>query len=203
MVQPFEGDLYTPTVKPITDKTMDVFVKKYEEFLRARREGGAPEAPPQQLFPHMAQGEGSQQGPYPPIHPTMLEYMFTSANWMNETSDQLWVNRPRFSPEFAAEAQLHRRAITGSYERFDNSRERMNEYFADQERFAANMKKEIADDFDARERRVGDNFFEGLQEEEGNPSTWIDEDDMHDNWATDGLVFSAFCFVFFYCTFPF
>ena len=54
MVQPFEGDLYTPTVKPITDKIMDVFVKKYEDFLRARREGGAPEAPPQQIPPHMA-----------------------------------------------------------------------------------------------------------------------------------------------------
>jgi len=56
----------------------------------------------------------------------VTEYMFTSTNWMNETSDQLWVNRPRFSPEFAVEAQLHRRPITGSYERFNSSRERMN-----------------------------------------------------------------------------
>ena len=39
LVQPFEGDLYTPTMKPITDKTMDVFMKKYDEFMRAR-EGG-------------------------------------------------------------------------------------------------------------------------------------------------------------------
>jgi len=104
LVQPFEGDLYTPTVKPITDKTMDVFVKKYEEFMRAREGGGAVGAPPQQQPPQMVQGEGSQQGTHPPIHPTLLEYMFTSANWMNETSDQLWVNRPRFSTKFVAEA---------------------------------------------------------------------------------------------------
>ena len=45
---------------------------------------------------------------------------------MNETFDQLWVNRPRFSTEFAAEAQLLRRPITRSYERFDNSREGMS-----------------------------------------------------------------------------
>ena len=54
---------------------------------------------------------------------------------MNETSDQVWANRPRFSTEFPVEAQMHRRPITGSYERFDNSRERMNEYFAHQERY--------------------------------------------------------------------
>jgi len=179
-VEPFDGDLYTPTVKPITYKTMDVFMKKYAEFMRAREGGGDPEAPPEKHPPQVEHGEGSPQGTHPPIHPMLLEYMFTSANWMNETSDHMWVNRPRFSTKFDAEAQMHRRAITRSYERFDNSRERMNEYFAHQERFAAHMKKEIADDFDAGERRVGDNFFEGLQEE-GNPSTWIDEDEMRDN----------------------
>jgi len=89
----------------------------------------------------MEHGEGSQQGSYPPIHPMMLEYIFTSANWMNETSDQMWVNRPRFSTEFAAEAQMHRRPITGSYERFNNSRGRMDEYFSHQEQYAAFMKK--------------------------------------------------------------
>jgi len=99
---------------------------------------------------------------------------------MNETFDQLWVNRPRFSTEFAAEAQMHMRPITGSYERFNNYCECMNEYFAHQERFVAHMKKEIDDDFDVGERRAGDNFFEGLQEE-GNKSTWIDEDEMSDN----------------------
>jgi len=138
------------------------------------------QTPPQQQPPQMENGEGSQQGTHPPIHPMLLEYMFTSANWMNETSNQMWMNRPRFSIEFAAEAQMHRRPITESYERFENSRECMNEYFAHQERFAAHMKKEFADDFDAGERRAGDNFFEGLQEE-GNPSTWNDEDEMRDN----------------------
>ncbi len=50
LVQPFEGDLYTPTVKPITDKTMDVFVKKYEDFLRARGEGHVITCKIQQYF---------------------------------------------------------------------------------------------------------------------------------------------------------
>ena len=102
LLQEFEGDLHTPTVQPITDKTMDVFMKKYEEFMR--KKGGAPEAPPQQQPPQMERGEGSQHGSYPPVHPMVLEYMFTSANWMNETSDQMWANGPRFSTEFAAEA---------------------------------------------------------------------------------------------------
>ena len=94
----------------------------------------------------------------------MLEYMFTSANWMNETSDKMWVNHPRFSIEFVVEAQMHRRPITGSYERFDSSRERMDAYFAHQEQYAAYMKKEITDDFNAWEQRADDEFFEGLLE---------------------------------------
>jgi len=130
LVQEFEGDLYTATIQPITDKTIDVFIKKYQEFMRERERRDAPEAPRQQQQAQMEHGEGSQHGSYPPIHPMLLEYMFTSANWMNETSDQMWVNRPRFSTEFAAEAQMHRRPITGSYERFDSSRERMDEYFS-------------------------------------------------------------------------
>ena len=136
LVSGFEGDLYTPTVKPITDKTIDVFMKKFAEFMRLRGEGDEAMAPPPQQPPQMAPGENSQQGTYPPI--------------------------------------------TRSYVRFDNSHERMNEYFSHQERYAANMKREIADDFDAGERRAGDNFFEGLQEE-GNPSTWNEEDEMRDN----------------------
>jgi hypothetical protein len=56
LLQEFEGDLHTPTVQPITDKTMDVFMKKYEEFMR--KKGGAPEAPPQQQPPQMERGEG-------------------------------------------------------------------------------------------------------------------------------------------------
>jgi len=75
---------------------------------------------------------------------------------------------------------MHKRPIIWSYERLDSSRERMNAYFAHQEQYASYMKKEIADDFDAGERRANDDFFEGLPEE-GNPSTWIDEDKMRDN----------------------
>jgi hypothetical protein len=67
-VQEFEGDLHTPTTKPITDKTMDVLMKKYEEYMKRR--SGAPEAPPQQQPPQMERGEGSSQhGSYPPVHP--------------------------------------------------------------------------------------------------------------------------------------
>jgi hypothetical protein len=118
LVEEYDGDLYTSTVHPITDTTMDGFVKTYEAFMRERR--GAPEASPQQQPAQMEQGEGSssQHGSYPPVHPMILEYMFTLANWMNETSDQMWVNHPRFSTEFAAEAEMHRRPITGSFERF-------------------------------------------------------------------------------------
>jgi hypothetical protein len=67
-------------------------------------------------------------------------------------------------------AKMHRRPITGSYERFDKSRERMDAYFAHQERFAAFMKKEITDDFEAGEKRVADDFFDGL------PAAGSDED---------------------------
>ena len=71
MVQPFEGDLYTPTVKPITDKTIDVFVKKYEEFMRAREGGGAAGVPPQQqIFSNDAR-RGKPAGylsTYPPYY---------------------------------------------------------------------------------------------------------------------------------------
>jgi hypothetical protein len=98
--------------------------------------------------------------------------MFSSVNWMNETSDLMWVNRPRFSVEFAAEAQMHRRPITGSYERFDKSRESMDAYFDRQERYAAFMKKEITDDFEAGEKADADDFFDGI------PGTGGDDVDM-------------------------
>ena len=169
LVQEFEGDLHTPTTKPITDKTMDVLMKKYAEYMRRR--SGEPEAPPPQQPPQMEHGDGSSQhGFYPPVHPMVLEYMFSSANWMNETSDLMWVNRPRFSAEFAAEAQMHRRPITGSYERFDKSRESMDAYFDRQERYAAFMKKEITDDFEAGEKADADDFFDGI------PGTAGDDD---------------------------
>ena len=92
----------------------------------------------------------------------MLEYMFASANWMNETSDQMWVSRPRFSTEFAAEAQMHRRSITGLYERFHNSRGRMDEYFTHQEQYVAFRKKEITDDFNEGEKRADHDFFDEI-----------------------------------------
>ena len=157
-VEEFEDDLYTPTVQPITNKTMDMFVKKYEEFVRERERRS-----------HLRHHHNSSHLKWSKervaimvlillFTPMMLEYMFTSADWMNETSDQLWLNRPRFSPKFAAEAQMHRRPITGSYGRFDSSREHMYQYFLK--------------GFFEGEKREGDGFFEGLLEA-GNPSTWV------------------------------
>jgi len=48
LVQEFEGDLYTATIQPITDKTIDVFMKKYQKFMRERERRDAPEVPHQQ-----------------------------------------------------------------------------------------------------------------------------------------------------------
>jgi len=161
-VEEYDGDLYTSTVQPITDTTIDGVLKKYEAFLKERERRTANDGEQQQQPAQMEHREGSQPSSYPPIHPMMLEYMFASANWMNETSDQMWVNRPRFSTEFAAEAQMHRRPITGSYERFNSSRGRMDEYFAHQEQYAAFMKKEITDDFNEGEKRADHDFFEEI-----------------------------------------
>jgi len=59
----------------------------------------------------------------------MLDYMFGHANWMNEVSDQEYWNRPRFGQEFTKAVCLNRRAIMGSFDRFDGSEEAMDHYF--------------------------------------------------------------------------
>jgi len=48
---------------------------------------------------------------------------------MNEVSDQDYWNRPRFGQELTEAAFLHRRAITGSFDRFDGSEDAMDQYF--------------------------------------------------------------------------
>ncbi|KEH16643.1 hypothetical protein MTR_0126s0010 [Medicago truncatula] len=148
-VEEYDGDMYTSTVQPITDIIMDGFVKKYEAFIMERER--------EREVQHRKHHHTSRQ-----LKWSMAKGAIMATNWMNETSDQMWVNRSKFSTEFSAEAQMHRRPIIGSYERFDSSRDHMDVYFAHQKQFAAFMKKEITDDFNAGEGRANDSFFEGL-----------------------------------------
>jgi len=48
---------------------------------------------------------------------------------MNEVSDQEYWNHPTFGQEFTEAVCLNRRAITGSFDRFDGSEEAMDQYF--------------------------------------------------------------------------
>ena len=168
LVPAYDSDLNTSNMKPITDSVMDGFVKKYEGYMKERER----EAARQQ---QMEQGGSSSQGGYAPLHPKLEEFMHVQANWMNETSDQLWVNRPRFSAAFAAEAQLHMGPIRGSYERFGGSREHMEQYFTHQEEYGLRMRREITDDFNTTEQDQGDGIFEGLR----TPGAGHSDDDVN------------------------
>jgi len=138
----YANDLDTPMMKPINEIAMDGFVKGYHERLHEiqMEEAAAaaqpppqpqqeyPQPPPQQQQYTQAAGS-SQQGAHAPIHPMMLDYMFGHCNWMNEVSDQEYWNRPRFGQELTEAAFLHRRTITGSFDRFDGSEDAMDQYF--------------------------------------------------------------------------
>jgi len=96
------------------------------------------------------QGEGSSQpGAHAPIHPMMLDYMFGHCNWMNEVSDQEYWNRPRFGPELTEAVCLNMRAIMGSFDRFDGSKEAMDQYFDVTRGRAQAREQEIRADFAA------------------------------------------------------
>jgi len=58
-----------------------------------------------------------------------LDYMFGNCNWMKEVSDQEYWNRSRFGPELTEAVCLNKRAITGSFDRFEGSEEGMDQYF--------------------------------------------------------------------------
>jgi len=109
----------------------------------------------------------------------MLDYMFSHCNWMNEVSDQEYWNRPIFGPELTEAVCLNRRAITGSFDRFDGSEVAMDQYFDVTKGRAQEREQEIRADFAAGGARSRYHFGEDSYEEE-NPSTWIDQDQMQD-----------------------
>ena len=105
----------------------------------------------------------------------MLDYMFGHCNWMNEASNQEDWNCPRFGPELTKAVCLNRRAITGSFDRFDGSEEVMDQYFEVTRGCTYAREQEIWADFVVGGARSRYHFGEDSYEEE-NPSTWIDQD---------------------------
>jgi len=74
---------------------------------------------------------------------------------------------------------LNRRAITGSFDRFDGSKEAMDQYFDVTRGRAQAREQEIRADFAAAGARSRSHFGEDTYEEQ-NPSTWIDPNLMQD-----------------------
>jgi len=95
----------------------------------------------------------------------MLDYMFGHCNWMNEVSDQEYWNRPRFGPELTEAVCLNRRAIMGSFDRFDGSEEAMDQYFDVNRGHAQAREQEIRADFAAGGARSRHHFGEDTYEE--------------------------------------
>ena len=187
----FVNDLRAPMMKPLNDTYMDGFVKDYHERIhQIQVEVAVAAAQPQSQQQHQPQppppqsqsihGEGSsQQGAYAPIHPMLLDYMFGQANWINEVSDQEYWNRPRFGQEFTKAVCLNRRPMTRSFERFDGSKETMDQYFDVTRGRAQDREQEIKADFAAGGASSRHHFGEDSCAEE-NPSTWISGDQMED-----------------------
>jgi len=112
-------------LKPLTDTYMDTFVKDYHERLHAIQVEEAASASATSTAAAVCAGS-SQQGAYAPIHPMQMDYMMGHYNWMKEVSDQEYWNLPPFGPELTEAVCLNRRAITGSFDRFDGSEEAMD-----------------------------------------------------------------------------
>jgi len=68
-------DVYVKSKLPITDTSLE----GYERNLREK--GGIQYEPEEQ--PNV---QGEPEAEYPPMHPTLAEYIYTSANWMDEAS---------------------------------------------------------------------------------------------------------------------
>jgi hypothetical protein len=83
------GDVILKSQVPITESTMARLEKKVTREHNQQHQA-PPEAPHQQ---HQAPPEAE----YPPMHPALAEYIYTSANWMDEASSQLLIEPPRFS----------------------------------------------------------------------------------------------------------
>lgn len=142
-VLPEASDLSLRSQSPVTDVSMGRLEKK----LDGDGAGGPniPGAPQQYQAPQ--QHQAPPEGAYPPMHPAMAEYIFTSANWMDEASSQLYIEPPRFSEQFAQMALQYQRPPTGSYLRF-GSRESMRGYFQTNRDRAARREHEIELDYD-------------------------------------------------------
>jgi hypothetical protein len=94
---------------------------------------------------------------------------------MNEVFDQEMGNRPRFGLEFSEVVYLNRRAMAGSFERFDGSEEAMDHYFDVTRGRAQDREQKIRPKFAAGGARSRYHFGEDSYMEE-NPSTWIPQD---------------------------
>jgi len=68
-------DLYVKSKLPITDTSLEGYERKLRE------EGGIQYEPEEQ--PNV---QGEPEAEYPPMHPALVEYIYTSANWMEEAS---------------------------------------------------------------------------------------------------------------------
>jgi len=94
-------------------------------------------------------------------------------------SDQEYWNRLRFGPELTEAVCLNRRAITRSFDRFGGFEEAMDQYFDITRGRAQAREQEIQADFAVGGARSQYHCGEDSYQEE-NPSTWIDQDQMHD-----------------------
>jgi len=80
-------------------------------------------------------------------------------------SDQEYWNRPRFGPELTEAVCLNRRAIMGSFDRFDGSEEAMDQYFDVNKGRAQAREQEIRAGFAGGGARSRHHFGEDTYEE--------------------------------------
>jgi hypothetical protein len=130
-------DVFVKSQNPITDITLEGYEKKMRE------EGGV-----QHELGEQPEVQGAPEAEYPPMHPALAEYIYTSANWQEEASSQLLIEPPRFSEQFAAMALQYKRKPTGSYKRFGGSKDRMESYFEATRQRAVQLEKDIREDFE-------------------------------------------------------
>lgn len=139
-VLPEPADVSLKSQLPITDSSMLRLERKEEAGAGAQHVQEDPQ-----------QHQALPEGVYPPMHPAMAEYIYTSANWMDEASSQLYIEPPRFSQQFAQMALQYQRPPTGSYLRF-GSKESMREYFQMNRDRAARREQDIELNYDHEER---------------------------------------------------
>ena len=119
---------------PISDSTL------------ARLEKRGPRAVPQEAH-RQQQPQAPPEAEHPPLYPALADFIYGSANWMDEASSQLYIEPPRFSKQFSELALQHRRKPSHSYQRF-GSREKMRGYFQATRERAVRLEQEIEEDYD-------------------------------------------------------